>query len=55
MWHAQAEPGLSGDEYSDYEEMPETVVPVGVDAEAVGTKRKPGATAAAKPVRRGKR
>ena len=55
VWRLQAEPGLSGDEYSDYEEMPETFSSAGVKAAVVGAKRKPVAAAAAKPARKEKR
>lgn len=46
---------MSGDEHSDYEEMPETFSSAGVKAAVVGAKRKPVAAAAAKPARKGKR
>ena len=59
---SQAEPGVfDGDEYSDYEEMPETAVPKKespgskAQAPAAQNKRKPGGGAGAKPARKAKR
>lgn len=57
--YLQAEPGVDDDEYSDYDEMPETAVPradsTGTGVSAGGKKRKLAGTVGGQPARRGRR